>query len=41
MDEHATISMEQLDEPLIYPAEAYISREYAEAEGDRLWSRVW
>ena len=41
MDEYVTIPVEQLDEPLIYPAEAYISRQYAEAEGDRLWSRVW
>ena len=41
MDEYTTIPVEQLDEPLIFPAEAYISRQYAEAEGDRLWSRVW
>jgi phenylpropionate dioxygenase-like ring-hydroxylating dioxygenase large terminal subunit len=30
-----------LSEPLTFPVEAYISREYAEAEGDRLWSKVW
>ncbi len=41
MDEYITIPVEQLDEPLIYPAEAYTSRDYAEAEGDRLWARVW
>ena len=42
MDQYAnTIPLEQLEEPLIYPAEAYTSRAYAEAEGDRLWARVW
>lgn len=41
MDEYRTIPVEQLDEPLIYPAEAYTSRAYTEAEGDRLWARVW
>lgn len=32
---------EDLSEPLTYPAEAYVSREYAEAEADRLWPKVW
>jgi len=41
VDDYATIPVEQLDEPLIYPVDAYISRDYAEAEGDRLWARVW
>ena len=41
MDKHVNISADQLNQPLVYPAEAYISREYAEAEGDRLWSKVW
>lgn len=27
--------------PLTFPAEAYTSRDYAEAEGDRLWAKVW
>ena len=35
------ILSEDLSEPLSYPAEAYISRDYAEAEADRLWSKVW
>jgi len=35
------IAVEDLSEPLIFPVEAYISREYAEAEADRLWAKVW
>lgn len=27
--------------PLTFPAEAYTSRAYAEAEGNRLWAKVW
>ncbi len=41
MDMNANITEDQLSEPLIYPAEAYISKEYAEAEADKLWARVW
>ena len=41
MSEQEMISVENLGDPLIYPVDAYISREYAEAEGDRLWSKVW
>ena len=32
---------EDLDEPLTYPVEAFISREYAAAEDELLWSKVW
>ncbi|HMO67395.1 MAG TPA: aromatic ring-hydroxylating dioxygenase subunit alpha [Novosphingobium sp.] len=32
---------DDLSEPLTFPVEAFISREYAEAEPDRLWSKVW
>jgi phenylpropionate dioxygenase-like ring-hydroxylating dioxygenase large terminal subunit len=35
------LSSDDLSEPLIFPVDAYISREYAEAEGDRLWSKIW
>lgn len=35
------IATEELSEPLTFPVEAYVSRDYAEAEGDRLWSKVW
>ncbi len=32
---------EELSEPLTIPVEAYISEEYARAERDRLWRKVW
>jgi phenylpropionate dioxygenase-like ring-hydroxylating dioxygenase large terminal subunit len=35
------IAVDDLSEPLIFPVEAYISREYAEAEAERLWTKVW
>jgi len=41
VDKFANISIEDLSEPVTFPVEAYISREYAEAEGDRLWAKVW
>jgi phenylpropionate dioxygenase-like ring-hydroxylating dioxygenase large terminal subunit len=34
-------SAEDLLAPVTVPAEAYISRDYAEAEQDRLWRRTW
>lgn len=37
----SNIRIEDLSEPLTFPVEAYISPEYARAEGDRLWARVW
>jgi len=41
MDKQAVISVEDMTEPLVYPVEAYTSREYAAAEADKLWARVW
>ncbi len=41
MNEKANIRVEELVEPLVYPVEAYVSRDYAEAEADRLWAKVW
>ena len=41
MNKPEKIVAEALSEPLTYPVEAFISREYAEAEPDRLWSKVW
>lgn len=41
MNKPANVTAEDLTEPLILPAEAYISEEYARAEGDKLWSKVW
>ena len=37
----ANISVEDLAEPLTYPVEAFLSPEYAKAEADRLWAKVW
>ncbi len=41
MNKPANVTAEDLTEPLILPAEAYVSEEYARAEGDKLWSKVW
>lgn len=35
------ITVDDLSEPLTYPVEAFVSREYAEAERERLWPKVW
>src|SRR5690606_18409073 len=32
---------EELSEPMLIPVEAYVSEEYARAERDRLWRKVW
>lgn len=41
MNKPEKIASEDLSEALTYPVEAFISRDYAEAEPERLWSRVW
>ncbi|RLU03159.1 MAG: aromatic ring-hydroxylating dioxygenase subunit alpha [Ketobacter sp.] len=41
MDKRTNITVEDLSEPLMIPVDAYVSKEYAEAEGDRLWAKVW
>lgn len=41
MNEQSEIISDDLSEPLTYPVEAFISRDYAEAEGENLWSKVW
>lgn len=41
MSERGDIQLLDLSEPLTFPAEAYTSREYAEAEADKLWAKVW
>jgi len=41
VDTLVNLSVEDLAEPLTFPVEAYVSAEYAQAEGDRLWSKVW
>ena len=37
----STFRVEDLAEPLTFPVEAYLSREYAKAENDRLWAKAW
>jgi len=34
-------SADELSEPLVVPAEAYVSADYARAEQDKLWRKVW
>ncbi|GGN43052.1 (2Fe-2S)-binding protein [Novosphingobium indicum] len=41
MNKPETLVSDDLSEALTYPAEAFISHEYAEAEPERLWSKVW
>jgi len=41
MNKPELIASEELSEPVSFPAEAYTSAEYAEAEADRLWAQVW
>ena len=41
MNVASNIRVEDLSEPLTFPVEAYISAEYAHAEGDKLWAKVW
>lgn len=35
------VSVEDLEEPVTYGVEAFLSKEYAEAEKERLWPKVW
>lgn len=39
--EHGELTDEDLAEPLTYPVDAFISPEYAKAEKDLLWPKVW
>nr|MBP6723776.1 Rieske 2Fe-2S domain-containing protein [Halioglobus sp.] len=41
MTEQSKLSIEDLEEPLTYPVEAFTCPEYAKAERDRLWPKVW
>ncbi len=41
LNKPADITVEDLSEPLTYPVEAFISPEYAKAEADKLWAKVW
>lgn len=41
MNELRNVSIEELSEPVTFPVEAYLSPDYARAEADRLWAKVW
>ncbi len=41
MDKYIELTDEDLAEPLTYPVEAFVSREYALAEHEELWPKVW
>ncbi len=41
MNKPVEISVEDLIEPLTYSVEAFTSRDYAAAEADLLWAKVW
>jgi phenylpropionate dioxygenase-like ring-hydroxylating dioxygenase large terminal subunit len=41
VDTFVNVSVEDLSEALTFPVEAHVSQEYARAEGDKLWSKVW
>jgi phenylpropionate dioxygenase-like ring-hydroxylating dioxygenase large terminal subunit len=41
VSKQTNIGIEDLSEPLTYPVEAFTSPEYAKAEADRLWAKVW
>jgi len=41
MNKPEKIETEPLSQALTYPVEAFVSREYAEAEAEKLWPKVW
>lgn len=41
MNKPINIDEADLARPLTYPIEAFVSRDYAQAEKDRLWPKVW
>ncbi len=41
MDKYRELTDEDLGEPLTYPVDAFISRDYAEKEKELLWPKVW
>lgn len=41
MKEPVNLNVEELSQPLTFSVEPYISREYAAAESDKLWPKVW
>ena len=41
MNSPTNIEMDDLAKPLTYPVEAFLSRDYARAEKEKLWPKVW
>jgi len=41
VEDKIEITAEDLAEPLSYPVDAFVSPEYARAERDLLWPKVW
>jgi phenylpropionate dioxygenase-like ring-hydroxylating dioxygenase large terminal subunit len=41
VDALSNVSVEDLEEAVTYPVEAFVSPEYMQAEADRLWAKVW
>lgn len=41
VDTFRNVDVEELSEPVTFPVEAYVSAEYARAERDKLWPKVW
>ncbi len=41
MNKIGNIQADDLAASVTFPVDAYVSRTYAEAEGDRLWSKIW
>ena len=41
MNRAANIAVEDLEDALTYPVEAFLSPEYAKAEREKLWPKVW
>jgi phenylpropionate dioxygenase-like ring-hydroxylating dioxygenase large terminal subunit len=37
----ANVGMEELSEPVTYPVDSFLSKEYARAEKELLWPKVW
>jgi phenylpropionate dioxygenase-like ring-hydroxylating dioxygenase large terminal subunit len=40
-NENLAINIDDLEEPLTYPVEAFLSPEYARQEGELLWAKIW
>jgi phenylpropionate dioxygenase-like ring-hydroxylating dioxygenase large terminal subunit len=41
MNKSVDLTIEEMSEPLTYPADAYVSEAYVRAERDKLWRKVW